>query len=62
MERCPVCRSELPPAKTCPGCGKEFYRSTEGRLGTECCSVPCAARVRKRRQRQRQNDSEQETP
>lgn len=52
-ELCPDCRLPLPPLKTCPGCGREFYRTAAGRSDTECCSTLCSARVRKRRQRDR---------
>lgn len=54
---CPDCHAPLPPAKTCPGCGKEFYRTEAGRSDTECCSQRCAARVRKRRERQRAREA-----
>jgi predicted GIY-YIG superfamily endonuclease len=50
---CPDCSAPLPPLKTCPGCGREFYRTEAGRSDTECCSQRCSARVRKRRERER---------
>ena len=53
MERCPTCRAPLPPAKTCPGCGKTYYRGEGGRTNAAYCSERCGAKIRMRRYRER---------
>lgn len=63
-ERCPTCKSVLPPAKTCANraCGKTFYRSENGSLGTAYCSKKCADATRVRRWRaKRAEESSPET-
>lgn len=52
-ERCPHCGAILPPPKTCPGCGRTFYRGEGGRTDAEHCSARCAAKMRMRRYRKR---------
>ena len=54
-ERCPTCRAVLPPPKTCANeaCGKTFYRSENGSLGTAYCSTKCANAARTRKWRAR---------
>jgi predicted nucleic acid-binding Zn ribbon protein len=52
-DRCPCCRAILPLPKTCPVCGKTFYRSEGGRTDATYCSERCAGTARMRRYRKR---------
>lgn len=52
-ERCPHCGAVLPPPKTCPGCGRTFYRTAGGRKDALYCSPRCGAKMRMRALRKR---------
>jgi uncharacterized Zn finger protein (UPF0148 family) len=50
-ERCPTCQGPLPEPKTCPECGKVFYRGQNGSTTAVYCSDTHKNRAAQRRYR-----------
>jgi hypothetical protein len=51
-ERCPVCQGPLPEPRTCPECGKVFYRGPDGNTTAVYCSRAHQLAAGQRRWRQ----------